>query len=93
MKRYNESLMNISSVLKAGWLYLGMIQREVIERVDNGMYDRKRDREREHHGRNNRDRKKTERGSERKEWGEVLKGPPRVSSIAQAPQPSLFLSG
>lgn len=31
--------------------------------------------------------------SERKEWGEVLKGPPRVSSITQAPQPSLFLSG
>ena len=30
---------------------------------------------------------------QRKDWGEVLKGPPRVSSITQAPQPSLFLSG
>lgn len=57
------------------------------------MYDSKRGRDREHYGRNNRDRKKTERESERKERGEVLKGPPRVSSITQAPQQSLFLSG
>lgn len=36
---------------------------------------------------------KRQRESERKDWRGVFKGPPRVSSITQAPQPSLFLSG
>lgn len=47
-----------------------MIQREVLERVDDGMYDRKGDREQEHHGGNNRDRKKTEREREREREGD-----------------------
>ena len=77
-----------------------MIQREVLKRVDDGMYDRKREKEETEKGNTigeimetgerQRDRE-TER--ERKERGEVLKRPPRDSSITQAPQQSLFHSG
>lgn len=51
------------------------------------------DRVREHHGRNNRERKKRQRKARERSGEKSLKGPPKVSSITQAPQPSLFLSG
>lgn len=76
--------MDISSVFK-GWLYLGMIQRKVLERTDDGMYDRKSVREREHHGRNNGDRKKTESGEK------FLKGHPGFGLSLRPPShPSSF---
>lgn len=61
MERYNESLKDISFIF-TGWLYLGMIQREVSERADDGMYDRNSVREREGHKRHNRPRKKERMG-------------------------------
>lgn len=89
-ERYNESLMDISC-FKRPALSWHDPERGLRKSWRWNVWQKKRQREREYIGQNNRDRKKTER--ERKDWGEVLKGPPRVSSITQAPQQSLFLSG
>lgn len=64
-----------------------MIQRG----LDDGMYDRSKRPKGTEKGNIMGDIISTEK--RQREKGEVLKGPPRVSTITQAPQPSLFLSG